>query len=141
VRNMHNENRIDDNYRRIPTPLGGEIWDAYIPKTEDRIKSSKQYGRRPVLVMSNDTFNKFSSQVNIYPISSKINKMSPVHVYMPSDDCNGLKSDSILLIESPDSIPKECLYRKIGEIKDGNVINRICDAIKLQFSFAFSYAM
>ncbi len=125
----------------MPTPMGGEIWDAYIPKTEDRIESSKQYGRRPVLVISNDKFNKFSPQVNIYPISSKVGKMSPVHVYMEPDEHNGLKSDSVLLVESPDSIPKACLYRKIGEVRDDGIIKRICDAIKLQFSFAFSYAM
>lgn len=118
-------------------PLGGEIWDAYIPKTEERIQNSKQCGRRPVLVISNDKFNKFSTQVNIYPISSKVRKPSPVHVLMHPDENNGLKSESIILVESPDSIPKSCLYSKIGKITNDNIIQRIANAIKLQFSFAF----
>lgn len=130
----NNENRIDNDYRRTPTPLRGEIWDAYIPKTEDGIQNSKQHGRRPVLIISNDKFNKFSPQVNVYPMTSKINKMSPVHVLVSPEQTSGLRMDSVVLCENPDSIPKTCLFHKIGEITDLFIMKQIHKAIEVQYA-------
>lgn len=123
---------IVDERNKTIKPKHFEIWYAYVPNVERSVKSSKQYGYRPVLIVSNDKFNEYSNQVNIYPFSSKIQKWSPVHVLVTPDDINGLEEESILLCESPDSIPQSCLICKKGEIRDLSTLREIKNAIGLQ---------
>lgn len=114
------------------TPLCWEIWLADIPKLEERIKSHRQYGIRPILITSNNMGNKTSTEVNILPLTSKIKNNIPVHVNILPDMNNGLMEESVLIVENPDTIPKTCLIKKIGVIKDHQTMVKIKNAIMMQ---------
>jgi mRNA-degrading endonuclease toxin of MazEF toxin-antitoxin module len=53
----------------------------------------------------------------VVPLTSRIKAMHlPVHVIIKQDELNGLKCDSVALIESMLYIPKNCLGNKMGRI-------------------------
>lgn len=96
-----NENRIVKK---------GEVFWADLGECEGHVQS----GRRPVLVLGNDTANRFSGVVTVLPISARIEKLHaiPTHVKLNSV----LKTDSIVLPEQIRTISKEqlvsgCIYR------------------------------
>lgn len=114
------------NYKNVNiiNPQNGEIWYANLGSPDGHI----QGGIRPVLIRSNNTFNLFSPIVWIIPISSQINKYSPVHVFIERNYENGLKKDSIALIEQMKPIGKYQLISRIGKInssKDAEVKDKI----------------
>lgn len=88
----------------------GEVFWADLGENEGHVQS----GRRPVLVLGNDTANRFSGVVTVLPISARIEKLHaiPTHVKLNSV----LKTDSIVLPEQIRTISKEqlvsgCIYR------------------------------
>jgi len=95
-----------DDYPRL-----GDILFADLP-----INGSVQGGFRPVLVVQNDVGNKYSSTIEVLPISSKIFKGShlPTHVFISPDKTNGLKRESIIMAENVWTIPKDLIISKIG---------------------------
>jgi len=65
-----------------------------------------QRGWRPGIIIQNDMGNKYSPNVIALPLTSVIKKEDlPTHVYLPSDI--GLKLDSMVLCENPETISKE----------------------------------
>lgn len=50
------------------------------------IDTSKQYGIRPIVIISNNKANDHSSVITVVPLTSRINKKRflPNHVYIPS---------------------------------------------------------
>lgn len=75
---------------------------------------SIQEGVRPVVVVSNDLNNKYSTNINVLPVTSKIKK-KPLQVHVSiGNDC-GLPCNSLVLAESETTIPKICLESKIGQ--------------------------
>lgn len=95
-------------------PKECEIWLANLGKGEGH----QQYGIRPVLVHSNNVNNKFSPMINVFAITSKINKVTPVHVLVHPTNNNGLKEDSMILVEQNITIDKTKLIHKMGIIDD-----------------------
>lgn len=89
----------------------GEIWMAEIPLINEM--GSVQGGRRPIYICSNNKFNNGSPVVNYYPLTSRINKNSPVHIIV-GKEC-GLKVKSAIMIECPGTIDKRNILFKIGE--------------------------
>lgn len=84
-------------------PKRGEIYYADLGYNED----AEQNGIRPVLVIQNDTGNKYSPTVVIIPITSKVKKFGRTHVYLPSGI---LKSESYALTEQIRVISKRRLF-------------------------------
>ena len=70
---------------------------------------SEQSGIRPVVVIQNDSGNRFSS-----PLTSSKKKNIPTHTFIKSRD--DLKENSIALLEQMRTIDKSRLIRKIGEL-------------------------
>ena len=94
---------------------------------------SEQGGIRPVLVIQNDTGNKYSPTVIVSAIASQLNKSKlPTHIELDSKEF-GLKSDSVVLTEQIRTIDKSRLKEKIGHIKDDKIMNRINSAIGISF--------
>lgn len=94
---------------------------------------SEQGGIRPVLIIQNDTGNKYSPTVIAAAITSQIGKNKlPTHIEISSQG-SGLKSDSVILTEQIRTIDKSRLKEKIGHINDDNVINKINNALGVSF--------
>mgnify|MGYP000037628408 FL=1 len=75
---------------------------------------SEQDGVRPVLILQNDTGNKFSSTTIIAPITSVPKKRAqPTHVFI---DCDFLESESVILLEQLRTIDKKRLSDRLGQL-------------------------
>ena len=97
------------------------------------VVGSEQGGIRPVLIIQNDTGNKYSPTVIAAAITSQTGKNKlPTHIEIGSDN-NGLKSDSVVLTEQIRTIDKSRLKEKIGHIADSRVMNQVNDAIGISF--------
>ena len=94
---------------------------------------SEQGGIRPVLVIQNDTGNKYSPTVIVSAITSQLNKSKlPTHIELGSKEF-GLKADSVVLTEQIRTIDKSRLKEKIGHIEDKRIMNKINRAIGISF--------
>ena len=94
---------------------------------------SEQGGIRPVLIIQNDTGNKYSPTVIVSAITSQINKNKlPTHIELSSNEF-GLKSNSVVLAEQIRTIDKSRLKEKIGHIEDDKIMNRINSALGISF--------
>ncbi len=94
---------------------------------------SEQGGIRPVLIIQNDTGNKYSPTVIAAAITSQTGKNKlPTHIEIGSENV-GLKSDSVVLAEQIRTIDKSRLKEKIGHIDDKKIMNKVNDAIGISF--------
>lgn len=103
---------------------------------EDRIKrgsvfiaelnptiGSEQYGRRPVVILSNDLSNKYSPTILIAPFTKILKKRSlPTHILVRKTSF--LKYDSIILLEQIRTIDKSRLIAYKGKINE-DILNQI----------------
>ena len=97
------------------------------------VVGSEQGGIRPVLIIQNDTGNKYSPTVIAAAITSQTGKAKlPTHIEISSSD-NGLKSDSVVLTEQIRTIDKSRLKEKIGHIEDGKLMDKVNGAIGISF--------
>lgn len=110
-------------------PQFGEIWMCDLSGRDGSVQS----GYRPVLVISNDKNNTYSSVVNIIPITTKMSKRLPVHVEIWNYQKYGLKAPSTMLVEQITTVNADSLERKIGNVRDRNVLFQINKAMLVQF--------
>ena len=97
------------------------------------VVGSEQGGIRPVLIIQNDMGNKYSPTVIAAAITSQTGKTKlPTHIEIGSQS-NGLKSDSIVLTEQIRTIDKSRLKERIGHIDDGQIINKINNALGVSY--------
>ena len=97
------------------------------------VVGSEQGGIRPVLIIQNDTGNKYSPTVIAAAITSQTGKNKlPTHIETGSENV-GLKSDSVVLAEQIRTIDKSRLKEKIGHIDDKKIMNKVNDAIGISF--------
>ena len=97
------------------------------------VVGSEQGGVRPVLIIQNDTGNKYSPTVIAAAITSQIGKNKlPTHIEIESKEV-GLKSDSVVLAEQIRTIDKSRLKEKIGHIVDEKIMGKINSAIGISF--------
>jgi mRNA interferase MazF len=79
---------------------------------------SEQGGIRPVLIIQNDTGNKYSPTVIAAAITSQINKAKlPTHIEIGAGDY-GLPRDSVILLEQIRTIDKKRLKENVGHLDD-----------------------
>ena len=104
--------------------------DIFWAELEGDAGSSMQAGARPVLVVSNNKANQYSSVITVIPITSKMGKTKlPTHVLIK--EC-GLSKPSIALAEQITSITKDRLDRKIGSIQHTVYVGLVKKAIGIQ---------
>ena len=97
------------------------------------VVGSEQGGIRPVLIIQNDTGNKYSPTVIAAAITSQTGKTKlPTHIKIASEE-NGLKADSVVLAEQIRTIDKSRLKEKIGHIHDNKLMNQVNNAIGISF--------
>lgn len=87
---------------------------------------SEQEGYRPVLIIQNNTGNKYSSTVVVAAISSKVDAKAklPTHYLLKAE--NGLELPSLVLLEQLRTIDKRRLQSYIGRLDEYHIrrINR-----------------
>ena len=108
----------------------GEIYYADLSP----VVGSEQDGTRPVLVIQNDTGNKFSPTTIVAAITSKSDKAKlPTHVIIHVD---GLETESVILLEQIRTIDKQRLIRYSGRL-DKNAMGRVDHAIIVSFGIKY----
>lgn len=80
------------------------------------VVGSEQGGVRPILIVQNDTGNKYSPTVIAAAITSRINKAKlPTHIELNANEF-GLIKDSVILLEQIRTLDKRRLKERIGEL-------------------------
>ena len=79
---------------------------------------SEQEGYRPVLILQNNTGNKYSPTVIVAAISSKVDAKAklPTHYLLQAE--NGLELPSLVLLEQLRTIDKKRLGAYIGHLEE-----------------------
>ena len=109
--------------------IRGEIVIANL----EPVEGSEQGGVRPVLIIQNDTINKYSPMTIIAPITSKIyTKEYPTNVIIKKEDSK-LKLDSTILLNQIKIIDKNRITKKIGSV-DNFTMNKVDRAIKISLA-------
>ena len=100
-------------------PKFGELYFADL-----QASGSVQGGRRPVLVVSNDTGNSHSTIVEVVPLSSRTRKADymPTHVIISANETNGLSTDSVALAEQVQTINQSQLRSWLGCIAHNDLV-------------------
>lgn len=98
-------------------------------------KGSEQRGRRPVLVISDEVFNREMPTITVLPITSlkKGRKVYPNEVLLPKE-VTGLPHDSLVLVHQIRTISKGRLEKVVGGIKKMELVEAINNALKIHLN-------
>jgi len=108
----------------------GDIFWMELPR---HVGSRIIHGLRPVIVVSNDVANHYSSIVCVVPVTKQNKKALPTHVLI---DGYGLPGASTVLIEQVLTVDKEKLLEKIGTIAKTVKMLEIERGIRIQLGVA-----
>ena len=114
-----------------------EIWFAELG---DHYGSSVQSGSRPVLVISNDVANRFSSTLTVIPLTTVQKKLNlPTHVQIAEADCKMISNhaylrNSVALAEQVTTIGKNALQNKLGSLTSKAKQREVEQAIAVFFN-------
>lgn len=93
-------------------------------------KGSIQKKRRPYIIVSNEKGTTKSTIITVMPLTHIIKKQHlPVHGCLQAVTETGLSSYSMILGEQPQTICKEEVIRKLGNVSDEkqrNNVNKVC---------------
>lgn len=97
-------------------------------------RRSEQGGLRPVLILQNDTGNKYSPTTIVAAITSRQSKSRlPTHVNITAD---GLAKDSVVLLEQIRTIDKSRLTEYVGRL-DKQTMETVDRAIVISFGIQY----
>ena len=83
-----------------------------------------------MLIVQNDTGNRYSPTVIAAAITSQTNKAKlPTHISLTAPDC-GLPRDSVVLLEQIRTLDKRRLRERIGTLRP-EVMARVGEALKV----------
>ena len=77
---------------------------------------SEQGGIRPVLIISNDTGNRYSPTVIVAAITSRIHTKTKLPTHIAVNDLECLSTDSVILLEQIRTIDKQRLREFVGTL-------------------------
>ena len=113
----------DESGADAPVFRRGDIVSAYL----DPVVGREQAGRRPVLVISSDDYNRIGTDlVLIMPISSR-DRGFPTHVALEAEE-SGLPRRSFVMTEQIRCISVLRIRRVVGHVGD-EVLRRLADPI------------
>ena len=97
------------------------------------VVGSEQGGVRPVLIIQNDTCNRYSPTVIAAAITSQTGKARlPTHIDLPVAQSSGLNRDSVVLLEQVRTLDKKRLRERMGHVDEG-VMEKVDLAIAVSF--------
>ncbi len=109
----------------------GEIYYADLSP----VVGSEQGGVRPILIVQNDTGNKYSTTIIAAAITSKLTKAKlPTHIAINAPDF-GLNKDSVILLEQIRTLDKRRLKERIGELSP-LTMQKVNAALLISLGFA-----
>ena len=94
------------------------------------VVGSEQGGIRPVLVISNNTGNRYSPTIIIAPITSRTHTKAKLPTHTEVKDCDKLDKDSIILLEQIRTIDKQRLKQYMGMMPD-SIMARVDKALAI----------
>ena len=102
------------------------------------VVGSEQGGVRPVLIIQNDTGNRYSPTVIAAAITSQTGKARlPTHIEL-SAHRHGLTKDSVVLLEQIRTLDKRRLREKMGKL-DPDSMSRVNQALSISFGLGPTY--
>lgn len=108
----------------------GEVYYADL----NPVRGSEQGGVRPVVIIQNDTGNKFSPTTIVAALTSIAKKHRlPTHV---AADCDFLEKESIVLLEQIRTVDRSRLSDYLGNL-DGETMDKIDRAIEISFGLDY----
>ena len=99
--------------------LRGEIWYAELSPTQ----GSEQSGIRPVLVVQNDSVNKYTSTILIIPLTTNMRRASLPTCLKLSIGEGGVSAESVLLCHQMRAIDRTRLKNKLGIVSKQTLIS------------------
>ena len=115
-------NTVDTSVKR------GDIFYADLSP----VVGSEQGGVRPVLIIQNDTGNRYSPTVIVAAITSQTGKARlPTHIELAAQNY-GLTRNSVVLLEQIRTLDKRRLREKMGRV-DRELMDRVDAAIAVSF--------
>ena len=114
---------MEKTYRR------GQIYSADL----NPVIGSEQGGIRPVLIISNDTGNRYSPTVIVAAITSRARAKSKLPTHIPAENFDGLEKNSIILLEQIRTIDKQRLKSYLGIIPE-NIMARAVSTLAISIS-------
>ena len=96
------------------------------------VVGSEQGGVRPVLIIQNDTGNRYSPTVIAAAITSQTGKAKLPHIDLPVDQSCGLSRDSVVLLEQVRTLDKKRLRERMGHVEE-HVMEKVDTAIAVSF--------
>ena len=108
----------------------GEIYYADLSP----VVGSEQGGIRPVLIIQNDTGNRYSPTVIAAAITSRLDKTDlPTHIGVSGGQAaSGLSCNSVVLLEQVRTIDKRRLRERVGMLSESEM-SRVNAAISVSF--------
>lgn len=101
------------------------------------VVGSEQGGVRPILIVQNDTGNKYSPTVIAAAVTSKMTKAKlPTHIELCEGEF-GLAKDSVILLEQIRTLDKRRLKERIGELSKVKM-QRVDTALLISLGFSES---
>lgn len=98
------------------------------------VVGSEQGGIRPILIVQNDTGNKYSPTVIGAAITSSITKAKlPTHIAVNANEF-GLQKNSVILLEQIRTLDKRRLTHKIGELSS-SAMKKVNTALLISLGF------
>ena len=97
------------------------------------VVGSEQGGVRPVLIIQNDTGNRYSPTVIAAAITSQTGKARlPTHIDLPVNPGCGLSRNSVILLEQVRTLDKRRLRERMGHVEE-SMMNKVDTAIAVSF--------
>ncbi len=109
-------------------------WGIFIADLNPVI-DSEQKGKRPVLILSDETFNSVMPTVTILPITSAKTgrRIYPNEVFVKANT-GGLPRDSIILAHQVRTISKQRLSSLLGYFGDPLIQGAVREAVKIHLN-------
>ena len=99
------------------------------------VVGSEQGGVRPILIVQNDTGNKYSPTVIAAAVTSKMTKAKlPTHIELSEGEF-GLAKESVILLEQIRTLDKKRLKERIGELSPLKM-KRVNTALLISLGFS-----
>lgn len=115
-------------------------WEIYDADLEPSAGSEQRAARRPVLVVSNDGYNKYFETVTVLPLTKTANKARRVYLFevlLPAAAA-GNALESIVMPQQIRTIAKLRLLKRLGTLTDvalrREVEDRILDHLGVGFA-------
>jgi len=109
-------------------------WGIFIADLNP-VQGSEQRGKRPVIVISDEHFNKVMPVMTVLPVTSlkEGRRIYPNEVALKKG-AGGLSQDSIILVHQIRTISKRRLKESIGSIIDTRTQQAINEALKIHLN-------